>query len=1046
MKSLLLLLTLSLSVSFGQMTRGTLLGTVTDLSGAVVPNVMVKATNTETSISKETSTNESGIFRLPAVEPGIYELDFTKEGFATRKAARIEVRTAQEVTVNPTLELAAVSSQVQVVEGVAGVELAKSSATFERTFQSKLIEDLPMTAATRDVNQLAMLAPTVARGPGSTGMSANGQRARNNNFMLDGVDNNDPSVTLPNIRVIPEAVSEFQVQTSPYSAEFGRASGGQISVITKNGTNAFHGNVFDYFRAQWLEPLSLINKRAGLTERPRFNSNQAGGSLGGPVIKNKTFFFAIMEANRFRQAPDARNSSAATIPTAEGYRLLSTAPLADGQPANSRHAVLSAISFLPGIYATNPAFSNLRTVSANGLSIPVGTINIPLANPSDFWYGVGRIDHQLTSRDSLTYRYVIDDRNQPSVVSNLQFGDLFSGAQTIRRENHSAAYTRTFNSRMVNEFRFAYVKSLLDFPENDPKTATTSITGLFTIGGLSNFPQGRSQDQYQLQDTLTYTVGRHTIKAGFNFSYLKLFNNAAFNTKGVWSFDNLQDFLNNRAASLQVALDVASFDARQKQQAYFVQDDFKVSRTLTLNLGLRYETAAIPFGAFGETDPAIRATLVPGPSRNDRNNWGPRVGFAYSPNGGILGHGQTVIRGGYGMTYDYLFFNILTVNGSNYPRVRTALLDRPVNLFPSQQTGTAPGFNPLLTFVNSPENLQSPTAHIWSFSIQREVAGTNIFEVGYSGTHSYFGIRQGQANPGILTDAQAAAVRAANSPNAIPTLQARRAFPAFGSRVLIESTAVGSYNAVFVKYDRKLSKGLTAGANYTFSSNLSDNDESLGVGAITTSSPQVPQDFRNYRPEYSRSVFDRPHRASLFWNYEAPWFKTGNGLVRRTLGGWNVSGAWDAQSGQPFTILTGVDTYGTGSSAARPDLNAKGIMTADPVSGDLRTFTLPLDGTGRVVTPLSSSTGLPLANSQVAFGNLGRNTFRGPIFQNLSLSFMKRIAVTEAVRVSLRFDMIDALNHRNFGNPVTSMASPIFGTNITDPGARSALASLKVEF
>jgi hypothetical protein len=375
------------------------------------------------------------------------------------------------------------------------------------------------------------------------------------------------------------------------------------------------------------------------------------------------------------------------------------------------------------------------------------------------------------------------------------------------------------------------------------------------------------------------------------------------------------------------------------------------------------------------------------------------------------------------------------------------LVDRPVGLFPNQQTGTAPGFNPLLTFVNSPEDLQSPTANIWSLSFQREIARKNIFEIGYSGNRSYHGIRQGRGNPGVLSDSQAAQVRAANNPNLFP-IQARRVFPAFGDRILIESTAIGFYNAVYFKYDRKLTRGLLAGANYTFSRNMSDNDESLGVAAITASSPQIPQDFFNYRPEYSRSVFDRPHRMVVYWTYETPWFKnSGNGLARRVLGSWNVSGSFDTQSGQPFTIFTGVDTHGNGSAAGRPDLNANGIMTADAATGNFRTFTLPLDGSGRVVTFLNSTTRLPLANSRGgSFGNLPRNTFRGPAFQNWNLSFLTRLPVTERLALSIRFDMINALNHRNFGNPVASMASPIFGTNTSDPGARSTLASMKVEF
>ncbi len=1063
-----LALMLMWSSASAQMIRGSFTGTVTDSSGAVAPLVNIKVTNLATGLERTAVTNDSGVYRIIGMEPGAYRLEFKKEGFETFVAARVEVNTGAEVTFNPALAVGAAATVVEVIEPPVGVELSKSSATMERTFQSKFVNEAPLSGATRDVNQLALAAPTAARGPGSTGITANGQRARNNSFMLDGVDNNDPAVSIANLRVIPEAVDQFQVQTSPYSAEFGRSSGAVISVITKSGTNVFHGNIFDYYRANWMEPVNLLNQRAGLKATPRFNQNQAGGSIGGRIIRNRTFFFALIEANRRREAADARNSSPATIPTQPGFQSLSSVPLGADQPAASRQAVLGGLSFLNQIYALNPSYTNQRNVAVNGVNIPVGTINIPLANPSNFWYGVARLDHRLTDNHQLSYRYNIDDRLQPDVTSNLQFGSLFSAGQAIRRQNHMVSDTWTVNSQAVNEFRFALVKGQLDFPENDPVTPTTAIAGLFTIGGLSNFPQGRTQNQYQFQDTFTYNLGRHSLRAGFNYSYLKLLNVSAFNSKGVYGFDNLPDYLNNRAATLAVALDVASFDARQHQQAYFVQDDFKARKNLTLTMGLRYETSNIPFGAFGATDAQSLSAGVPGLARNDRNNWAPRFGFAYSPSadsgflGKLIGKDRTVIRGGYGMTYDYLFFNILTVTAGNFPRVRTANVDRNAlpNLWPSLKTGAAPGFDPRLGYVNAPTSLQSPTSHIWSLSIQRQLGQGMILEIGHSGSRSYHGVRQGQLNPGVLTAAQAATVRASNNPADIPVLAgvtaavnpvaSRRLNPLWGARTTIETTANGLYGAGFIRFDKRFSNGLLFGGHYTFSGNFSDNDESLGVGDITNSSPQVPQDYNSYRNENSRSVFDRPHRVVAFWNYEVPWLKSDaawNKVAKQVFGGWQMSGVFDAQSGQPFTIRTGVDTNGIGTAApARPNLNAGGAFTGDQISNDLRTFVTPVNGTGRYTTTLNSVTNIPLANSSNVFGNLGRNTLRGPKFSNWSVSVFKNIKVSERWKVQLRSDFLNAFNQYNFGNPVATMNSPIFGTNTSNPGTRTMLMSAKISF
>lgn len=1066
-RTLPVLLILGVSAS-AQITRGSFTGVVTDPTGAVIPGVVVKARNLATGVERDVETNTVGVYRMVGVDPGAYRLDFRKEGFEAFVVGRVELNTGAEVTLNQTLKIGTAATVVEVTEPPVGVELSKSSGTIERTFQSKFVNEIPLTGATRDVNQLALAAPTATRGPGSTGIAANGQRARNNNFMLDGVDNNDPSVTISNLRVIPEAVDQFQVQTSPYSAEFGRSSGAQISVVTKSGGNQYHGSVFDYYRANWMEPVNLINQRAGLKETPRFNQNQAGGTLGGRIIRDRTFFFALIEANRRREAPDGRNSTSATIPTQAGFQALASVPLGDGQTTASRQAALGGLSFLNQVYALNPNFTNLRSTTINGVNIPIGTINIPLANPYNFWYAVGKIDHRLNDKHQLSYRYIIDDRTQPDVISNLQFGSLFSGAQVIRRQNHAASDTWSVNSKMVNEFRFAKVRGVLDFPENDPTTPSTGISGFFTIGGASNFPQGRTQDQYQFQDTVTYNVGKHSLRFGINYSYLKLYNLSAFDSKGTYGFDNLAAFVNNTPATLSVALNTATFDARQHQQAYFFQDDFKVTRNLTLNLGVRYETANMPFGAFGATDAESLSAGVPGPAKSDRNNWAPRFGFAYSPSassgfmGKLLGQDRTVIRGGFGLTYDYLFFNILTVNASNYPRVKTSTLDRSAlaNLWPSLKTGAAPGFDPRLAYVNAPTDLQSPQANIWSFSIQRQLGKGYVLELGHAGSRSYHGIRQGQLNPGILTEAQAAQVRAANNPNVIPglpgvtaavnPLPSRRLNPLWGARTTIESTAKGFYSSGYIKFDKRFSNGLLFGGNYTFSGTWSDNDESLGVGDITNSSPQIPQNFFNYRSEWSRSVFDRPHRVVAYWSYDVPWIKSSaswNKVGKQVFGGWQVSGLVDAQSGQPFTIRTGVDTNGIGSATpARPNLNQGGAFTGDPVSGDLRTFTMPINGTGLLTTTLNSQTGIPLANSSAVFGNLGRNTFRGPKFVNWNAALFKNIAIKERWKVQLRSDFINAFNQYNFGNPVATMNSPIFGTNTTNPGNRTMLMSLKVLF
>lgn len=1043
------------------MTRGYISGTVQDATGAVIAGAKVKITNVDTQIARETATNDAGVYRFVAVEPGTYVAEFSKGGFDIQKVGGILVGTNQEVTLNQELKIGTAASAVEVTEAPPGVELAKSTATIERTLSRQMVSDLPVFAngnQDRDVTRLALLAPTVNRGPGSTGLSANGQRARNNNFTIDGVDNNDADVSLANSRIIPEAVAEFQVQTSSYSAEFGHSSGAQISVITRSGGNAFHGEAYDYYNGNWMQPVNLLNKRAGFDHTPRFDQNEAGGDVGGHIVKDRTFFYALVETNRFRQAPDSRNASPVVIPTATGYSALSQIPLGPDQSAQSRQAALKALNFFPGLYSSGLQFANLSTQTVDGVPVQVGTATIPLANPFDYWYYQGRLDHRLTNNDSLTYRLQIDKRSQPDVTSNLGFGARFSAAQAILAQNHALSETHTFGPRVVNEFRFAFARRNLAFPENDPIDPTVIVAGAFTLGGLNNFPQGRVQNTFQWQDIATATMGRHSLKFGADIRRLRLFNVSDFDSKGTFRFNGLADFLNNQANQIVQAVNTATFDARQTSQYYFVQDDFKATKNLTLNLGLRYERSNVPFGFYGAANAQVAAVGVPANVKPDNDNWAPRVGFAWSPSpsGGwmkkLLGDGQTVFRGGFGMGYDILFYNILVVNASNYPRVVVNQLNFPDanNVYPAQlpRSATVPALNPLATFVNSPTDTQNPTTEFYSFSIQRQLRNNYVLELGYTGNRSYHQIRQGDTNPGVLTSAQAQAVLSAGAANVIPSLQARRVNPSWGDRVTIETTALSNYNALYLKVDKRLSHGLTIGGSYTFSKLMSDNDESLGVAAITGSSPQVPQNYFNYRPEYSRSVFDRPQRLVWYYTYQLPWFRDGmlaNSVMKGVFSGWEMSGFTEYQSGQPFTIITGVDTGGNGSAAQRPTYNPNGSFTKDPVTGNLRTFTIPLNGTGIVVTPLNAS-GRPLIDTVPNGGNLGRNTFRGPGLASWNVSLAKTFSVTERIKLLIRADWTDLFNYRNFSNPSSNINSPLFGTNTSDPGTRSGFLAAKVSF
>lgn len=1051
-----------------QLTRGFISGIVSDSSGAALAGVEVTITSAETNISRDSITNEDGLYRFTAVEPGDYTVEFKLPGFETDRIAAVSVSTAQEKTLNRTLKVGGVTSEVSVTE-VPGAELSKTTATIERTFQGSLVEDLPLqtnASGYRDTTRIAFLAPNVTRAPGQNGFAASGQRSRNTNFMLDGIDNNDYSVTLDAARIVPEAVSEIQVQTTTYSAEFGRNTGAQFSAVTKSGTNQFHGEGWEFYRGNSMEPISLTNKRAGIDSTPRFDVNEWGGDVGGPILKNRTFFFGLIDWDHRREAADARNSTSANVPTPAGYAALSTIPLASGQSQASRQAVLSALSFLPQIYPQVQNFSSLQNVSINGTPIQVGTINIPLPNPYNFFNNVARIDHTLSNRDNLSYRYYLDRRNQPNVTDNLQFGTKYSGSQAIFRQNHALSYTRVFSPHFLNEARMAYVRSNLQFVENDPVDPTVTISNFFTIGGLSNFPQGRLDHTWQYQDVASYTVGRNAIKFGFDLRRYLLSALSANNSKGAWAFGTLADFINNSATSLTQAINTSSFVATEWDHAYFFQDDLKATKNLTLNLGLRYQYSTVPLGLFGATDPAIQAVGVPGPAQPDKKDWAPRFGFAYSPPGSRwFGNGSTVVRGGFGVAYDVLYYNILSVENGNYPRVLSSIINQPqtINLFPTlaAKTATIGPLDPTSSFVNSPANTVHPATNFWTLSLQREFGSNYVLEVGYSGNRSYHEIAQGQANPPILTPAQAAAVVAAKDPSVIPGFQARRLNPNWGSRTLLSSTAEAAYEAGYVKFDRRMTKNLMIGANYTYSGTWSNNDEPLSLSDITPSTPQTPEDFFNVRKEWSRSIYDRPHRFAVTYLYQVPWFSSSwaSGWPAKIMSGWQWTGYTDAQSGEPFTITTGVDSAGIGTATpARPNYNPSGVFQRNAVltsggpapqnfGGGLRTFYIPVDGTGIVTAPLGPN-GI-LTSSMSGGGNLGRNTFRGPNFQQWDFSLKKKVTIRENMKFELRSDFGNLWNHRNFPNPVATMSSTTFGqntANLIGDGVRTIFVSGKLIF
>jgi hypothetical protein len=1022
-----------------QIVRGAISGVVRDASGAIVPGANVTVTNSDTNIARTTVSDAQGFYRVSALDPGSYSVRAELSGFSPLDVQDVVVRTSTEVSLNLELKVGGVGETITVTGRTEAIQLNKTTPTIGLTSTARQAVELPITGAARNINNLVLLTPNAVSTTGQGTFAVNGQRSRNNNYMIDGSDNNDISVTIATSQIVPEAVAEFQVLTNPYNVELGRNSGAQINVVTRSGSNTLRGEVWDYYTTSDLYSLNNIEKSSGLTKPADFTRHQVGASLGGPLIKDKTFFFLLYQYDPQRPGPTP--GTTVRIPTAAGLAALQNVPLRAGQSAASRQAVLQRLGFLRDIHASGVAFRNLATTLVNGVPIETGQTNVTIEAPSTYKTYLARLDHRLGDNDNLTLRYSYNDRFDETAISNCVFGPVFCGNQVLKDTNLALSETHIFSSELLNEFRFSLVKRDLDFPENDPDSPTASIAGLFTIGGLSNFPQSRISKSYQFSDTFTWTRSRHTFKFGADVRYNKLDNFSAFSSKGVFTFNSLQDYMNNVAFNVQQALQTSSFVAKQWQTFLFAQDDFRVTPQLTLNLGLRYEISGVPLGFFGATDAESLAALVPPPVKKDKDNWAPRVGFAWSPrSGGLLGDGKTVFRGGFGVGFDVLFYNLLVVNASNYPRIVTLSQFNVNDLYPNRLTGSAtPVFNPLATYVNSSENTQNPQNRYWSFSIQRELSDF-VVELGYAGSQGFHGINQIDINPAVLTPAQAALVASTRNAGAIPNTQARRVLPQRGSRVTIPSDvgpngvdteARSEYHAGIVSINKRFSHGWQAGVSYTLSRTMSNNDASLGE-AGTVQSSQRPQDYFNYAAEWSRSQYDRPHRFVVNWIWEIPGPKSG--FLKHLLHGWQISGVTQKQSGQPFTILTGVDSNGDGNTGSdRPNVGAGCGVTWDE---DRRGFT----NNGCYTVPLGTNN-LPLANS-LGNGSAPRNGERGVPFSNTDLSLLKRFSLGKRQLV-VRADMLNALNQDYYGLPNNNMSSPSFGQNTTNWGRRSVLLSAK---
>jgi len=1089
--SLAVLLTIALvtGTAFAQRFDGTLRGEVTDQTAAVVPGAKVTVTNEATGVTQSTLTTSAGIYTFPNLLVGRYTVKVEAQGFAaqTRKGVAVSSNTVNEAHMK--LSVGGTETTVEVQAGSEVVETTSSQVT--NSFGELQVLNLP--AATTNILNLATLAPnTTTQGGGvlGSGGSVGGARPRMNNFTVDGVDDNDQSVTGPISTVVQDAVAEFSLITNQFSAEYGHSGAGQFNIITKSGSNDWHGTFAHTLRNRNLNAMDNYQSNAAKDaaengekyEKDRYDYNLASASVGGPVIKNRFFIFGAFQ---YHTEGEGALGTEVDAPTSAGLSLL------NNMAANSAvKNILGQFPVAPGNNACDPSLPETSTSAdrcpyVNGVAIPTGTMNFQspdFYNEYDFHINgdLNLANHRLSGR-WLYNRYRSPNLPAPALP---QFGgDL---TFDVRKATVTDAWTIT--DRWINDFRLGFTRSVQGYTVPDeflnfPNVTVTELAN-FVIGPESNSPQGGTQNTYQILNQQTYAAGKHTLKYGIEGRKWIAISDFLPRSRGDWYYRDLSQLVNDYAPSdfAKRGAGSGAFPSNQQAVYWFFQDDWRVNNRVTLNLGLRYEWNSIPSGSKLQTLNSISnlpgTPFMFGVPKSDRNNFAPRFGFAIDP----FGDQKWSIRGGAGLAYDVNFTNLALLQlppqlqSEQDPDITCSLPGAPAwcatyssNVY-AAGGDTGRGFlaNGGLLQVNVPpttvadarastggiivDNI-APKIITWTLGVQRELFRNTSIEVRYLGTKATQLPVQVQLNARSAFANGAAPLPLWTSQSQVPTSfpltqYTAAQFAAFGARPYPEfvgsvtafpASGMSKYHSGAVDFVHRLTGGLYLRANYTFAKTMDNATNELFSSLVN---PRRPQDGNNLQEEWGRSVLDIRHKLAVSWSYELPKLQTENGFLKTVFHGWQVNGAYVAQSGQPVTALSFSDANGNKDSAGDRAIFNEG---GDPTRGSATNSVFMNPTTGAVcftgcstLNGDGSRTAWPTVGYYVADAtagywqarpglrtNIGRNTLNSPGLNNWDISLFKNTKITESKSLQFRFEMFNAFNHRQF----SYANAGIFGTS-----------------
>lgn len=1076
----LVLLGLVAVTTFAQSSRGTVSGVVTDPSGAVIQGAAVTLQNTGTGVERTATTNGEGAYRFDAVDLGTYSVKISATGFGEVTKTNIEVKANQIAEVGAAMSPAGQQVTIDVTTE-AGTLLQTEAPVRGGNIEERRITELPF--AGRNPVALALTLPGVSSnrfGLGVATFSVNGSRGRSNNFLIDGTENNDISVAGQAFQITnPEAVQEVSVQTSNYDAEFGRAGGAVVNVITKAGTNGFHGSLSYLLDSTYDDATSntqAVDPVVLARHHPLPGTEQwFSGALGGPIKHNRTFFFAAYQEQR--QA--SSSGFTRTVPSAAGVATLRTL-----FPAGANPRLDTYLSVIGGLRAT----SNLSTVALGSgrPALEIGQTTYSVAAKFKDQQLQTRIDHRLSEKDQLSGRVLWRYTLANPATSN------FPGLETTQQNryfNLMIAETHVFSSTLTNEARIAYNRINLFFPVDPSQAVGNTLprfdfqsTQVSSIGIQTNLPQGRVANNYLLQDTVTYLHGNHTFRAGVDilkqrsrqFAPIVERGQFIYNSGGGFTaFANFLDDFGGSGGSARKDFGSAKYYPFMTRQAYFFQDRWKASESLTLTLGLRYENFGQPldslstsaFTGLFNVDPVTFAGPYsqPNKTQRDNNNFGPTVGLAYSPvfRNGLLarlfGDRRSVIRAGYQIGYDSFFNNIASnaqtsspnVVATNVPSLVTGTAPRGLANTSTSLPTTARPLSPLDSQTLVIQNLVNPYYQKWSFGLQRELPHNLIIDASYVGTKGTKLYINEDLNPSVPRVASAflpgifritpAAFTGSQTctPGAAGCFISGRLDNLQGSRLIRTNGGSSSYHSGQLQVTRRFAKGFTATGSYTYSKAMDNGSEVFAIAEVNQPQQSAfPSIFGGQKTDRAVSFFDRTHRATITYVYALPWLQDQRSFVGHLLGGWELSGVTTFESGVPLTVINGQDADGVGGgNYDRPLYNASGqrnvraqpavaTAAANPCSVAVGAvfYTNP-DAAGACINPSQAQYIGILAGTGI--GNLGRNTLRTPGTNNWNFNVLKRTRLGETMRLEFRTEFYNIFNHPQFGQSSVSPFAPI---------------------